>query len=184
MSNSAAHEYLVLWTIRAAVLCYAVRVLFDVASIDRPRDPAASSSRGRWLSGLRLVWTLGWLLYVVHVVAAFGVDHGWSHAVAYEETAIRTAMLTGVAWGGGLYFNHLVTLLWTLDVVFWWRGGPEFPDRHPRFVGWMHGYLAFMVVNGTVVFGPSWWRPVGGLFLAVVAATYFVSVRTRPASSG
>ena len=29
-----------------------------------------------------------------------------------------------------------------------------------RFFIAIHGYLAFIVLNATVVFGPSWWIPV------------------------
>src|SRR5207248_346115 len=89
----------------------------------------------------------------VHLGMAFHHYHHWSHADAVEHTRA----VSGV--GEGIYFSHLFTLLWTVDVVFWWVR----PDRvavRPAWVGGaLHGYMAFIIFCGTVVYeaGPVRW---------------------------
>lgn len=96
--------------------------------------------RGRW-RWARWASTAGVVVYLAHVWCAFQFVYGWSHATAYRETARVSGELFGVAWGGGLWLNYLFTVVWVGEVV-WWR---------PRVRWWVHGFLAFMVLNGTVV---------------------------------
>jgi hypothetical protein len=111
------------------------------------RAAAGRSRAARWL------WTLGWAAYVVHVVTAFHFAHHWSHAQAVGH--VRAAS----GWREGIYFSHLFTLIWTADVLWWWARPAGYSAR-PRWVGWLlHGFMAFMVFNATVVFeaGPVRW---------------------------
>ncbi|MFT6617132.1 MAG: hypothetical protein ACJASX_000012 [Limisphaerales bacterium] len=64
-------------------------------------------------------WTIGCVAYVLHVVAAFGLHHEWSHAAAYEQTARQTADVVGRAFGAGIFVNYLFTLLWIGEVICW-----------------------------------------------------------------
>ncbi len=102
----------------------------------------------------RLAWTFGFLMLLIHLVLAFGVGHRWSHAEAVER--IREVGGTGA----GILVNYLFTLVWGADVVWWWADPAGYAVR-PRRVGrFVHGFAIFMVVNGTVVFGPEerrWW---------------------------
>ncbi len=113
------------------------------------------------LTWLRFVWLAGGLIFLVHVARAFHAAHAWSHADAYAHTARRTEELTGVASGVGLYLNYVFTAAWSADGLWW----SMFPDAHQRRPAWMtwalHGFLAFMVFNATVVFATGATRWLG-----------------------
>lgn len=112
---------------------------------------------------LQLNWALGWLMFAVHVALAFDLGHGWSHRAAFEHTA-RTA---GV--GEGVYVNYLFGLVWLADAV-WLAAWPDGYARRPRWVGWaVHGFLAFITFNATVVYGTGPARWLGVLAFAVLA---------------
>lgn len=140
-------ETLTIWTARLAVGCWLARVLCQASR------GAAAPGRGECL-----VWSAGCLLFLAHVACAFEFQHDWSHAAAYAHTEKRTAEVTGWSWGGGLYFNYLTALLWPLDAaVCWhWARARWVPPRAYRLA--VGGFLAFMMVNATVVFGAPFWR--------------------------
>jgi hypothetical protein len=95
----------------------------------------------------RFVWTLGFITLVIHVLIAFGVAHGWSH-----EAAVEHVRKVG-GFGGGIVVNYLFAAVWLADLIWWWANPVGHANR-PRWVGWVvHGFLAFVVVNATVVFG-------------------------------
>jgi hypothetical protein len=98
-------------------------------------------------------WTFGCALFLAHVACAFSYFHDWSHAAAYRETARQTAEVTGWRWGGGLYLNYLVAVAWLTDALWWWLAPESFARRSPRLNAIWHGFLFFIVFNGTVVFG-------------------------------
>jgi hypothetical protein len=114
------------WTARVAAVLYVCSLVWML--------------RGRW-RWARWASTAGVVAYLAHVWCAFAFSYEWSHAVAYRETARQTGELFGVAWGGGLWLNYLFTAVWVGEVVFW----------RPRIRWWAHAFLAFMIVNGTVV---------------------------------
>jgi hypothetical protein len=138
-------ELLTRWSVRIAV------VLYVVALASRRRFPITS----------RLSWTSGCLAYLLHVLAAFHYYHHWSHDAAFESTRRQTAEVAGLDWGGGLYVNYAFTLVWCLDVVWWWAA----PDRYwkrPRWIDWaVHLFLGFVVFNATVVFASGFSRWIG-----------------------
>ena len=144
-------ETLTRWTVRLALLLYAATVALRLVHPSRARLA-------------RLLWTIGCLLFLAHVAAAFHYFHGWSHAHAYRETARQTAERFGTHWGGGLYLNYLFTLAWAADAAWWWLRGAARYDRRPRWVGAaLHGFMFFMAFNGIVVFerGATRWVAVG-----------------------
>ena len=49
----------------------------------------------------RILWSLGCLLYVTHVVSAFHNSYDWSHTVAAAKTLRQTEALIGTSWSGG-----------------------------------------------------------------------------------
>jgi hypothetical protein len=148
---------LVVWTARLAIGCYLARVILFCL---RPSPGAANPSLVECL-----LWTTGWLIYLVHVAAAFHLVHHWSHAHAWDHTAQQTAAVTGWHWGGGLPVNYLFTLLWTIDVARLWI---EFSRGRPVVPRWwgatVQGVFAFLVFNATVVFGPRYWIVIGAAF--------------------
>jgi hypothetical protein len=152
-------ETLTRWTVRLSLLLYAATLALRLSRPAR-RRPA------------RGLWTLGCLLFLAHVAAAFHYFHGWSHRRAWAETARQTGEMFGTDWGGGLYLNYLFTLAWAADVAWWWRGLGAY-DRRPRWVGMLlHGFMFFMAFNATVLFerGPVRWVAAGGTVLLTVLA--------------
>src|SRR5207249_3603818 len=98
--------------------------------------------------------------------------HGWSHRAAYEATALLTAEVTGLAWGGGLYANYAVALVWGADVGWWWLRPAGYRAR-PRGVEWaVQAFLAFIAFNSTVVFGAgaARWLGLAGCAILIGAA--------------
>ncbi|MCA9024619.1 MAG: hypothetical protein KDA86_05365 [Planctomycetaceae bacterium] len=155
-------EFAVTMTARLMVLAYVVRLCADIAGW-----PEVADQRSRREKTVRWIWTLGCVVCLLHVGAAFQFVHGWSHTAAYAHTAEQTAAVTGWRWGGGLWVNYAFTLWWVLDVVWNWRRGL---DRLPRdYVIGMHLVVGFLMFNATVVFGPVWWRwvalPIVGILI-------------------
>jgi hypothetical protein len=111
------------------------------------------------------------VLSVAHVVCAFAFFHEWSHRQAYAHTAAQTHDVVGWDWGGGLYFNYLFTVVWIADVTAWWCcDEPSGASTRPVQTA-VHVFLAFMLFNATVVFGPWFWKWIGaavGLFLMLL----------------
>ena len=134
-------ELVTRWTIRAALVCCgvsAVEILRDRQS-PRRRQP-------------RLWWTAGLVLYLIHVAAAFQFVHHWSHAAAYHHTAQETYNMTGIDWGGGLYFNYAFTLAWIVDVVSLWTQASLHTTRpHPLRLAW-YTFFIFIVINAAIIF--------------------------------
>ncbi len=131
---------------------------------------------GLWDAGdrrrSRLVWTLGFLLYVAHVGVAFGTHHGWSHTVAYQSTALQTGEVFGVAWGGGIFVNYAFSGLWLTETLWWWVSPTTYQSRSQRQTMIIRGTFLFMILNGAVIFvdGPMRW--VGVLLVGVLVAIW------------
>ncbi len=153
-------ESLTVWTIRIAVGCYLARVTLDIVG------------RGRWRyhSVAAWIWGAGADFYCAHVICAFYFVHGWSHAAAYVYTAKETAALTGVEWGGGLYFNYAFTVLWIVDAADWLLRRYQQGRTAPVVFWTVHVIFAFMMFNATIVFGPPGWKIAG----AVIAIAWLL----------
>lgn len=163
------------WPIRLAVACYLVRVLGDLHRSRRQRDadePLQSRPRGGLPVRWRVLWTVGWVAYLVHVWAAFEFVHHWSHAAAFQQTAEQTAAVVGWNRGEGIWFNYAFTLLWTVDICRQWLCPLRSTCRlvwHPVVESCWQGLLALIVFNATVVFGPTYWWLVAVVFAGVSA---------------
>jgi hypothetical protein len=119
-----------------------------------------------WRRLARVFWTLGCAALWLHVAAAFGYYHHWSHAAATNDTAERTRVTLGVSFGGGIYFNYLFALVWTADCGWWWVARRSY-ERRPRWVGVVvQCYLLFIAINATIVFETGVVRA-AGLVMAV-----------------
>jgi hypothetical protein len=133
-------------------------------------DWRAASVRGQLA---RLCWSLGWVTYLVHVGMAFHYYHEWSHAQAIEHTE----QVSG--FGPGIYASHGFTLVWTLDVVFWWL----WPERYAARPGWidalLHGFMVFIVFNATVVYGSGFIRWVGAALVGALGVLFLTRFPRR-----
>lgn len=157
------------WTARA---CAAVWLISLAVAARSGRE---GSARRRW----EMAWSIAALALLVHVLVAFHFEHSWSHAAAYRHTAKQTAATVGIDWGGGLYFNYLVLIVWLGDVLRLWnqRHVSSRPNTTRAIVDW---FVAFLMINATVVFGPWGWKPVG----ALVAVGLVVAYRFRTSVAG
>jgi hypothetical protein len=136
---------------------------------------AASRGRWRWDSAARAAWTIACASLIVHSICAFQFYHSWSHEAAYRETARQTEAVTGLNWGGGLFINYLVLIVWLVDLGWWWlRGLNSYRERPWQLIAAWHGFLLFIIFNSTVVFkdGPVRWV---GLVMSLVLLGCFVS---------
>ncbi len=140
----------------------------------QPADWPAATPRS---SLARTCWTLAWAAYVVHVGMAFHYYHGWSHADAVRHTEEVSG------FGPGIYVSHLFTLLWGADVLFWWLRPKRYAARSPWIDRVLHGFLVFVIFNGTVVYesGPIRW--VGAAAFVELAVMFFRRLRRAPAPS-
>src|SRR5688500_6682207 len=98
MPPAAAMPDPTLWTIRGAVLLYAATLAALLAS-------ASSCPRSAAYRPARWAYALGWLLYVLHVAAAFHFRHGWSHAAAAENVRAQSLATAGVDSALGIWLN-------------------------------------------------------------------------------
>ena len=169
-------ELLTAWTIRLALACYVAWLAgWLIAAAGRsPTSSATSQSwttRTSWATSARWIWTLGCLLFVIHVACAFHFYHGWSHAAAFEKTAAETEQLLGVRFGEGIYFSYLFLILWVLDVIVMWIWpAAESSAARPMAAAmhWvLHAYLFFIAFNGAIVFeaGPIRWAGIAACLL-------------------
>lgn len=161
--------FLTIWTIRLATLFYLAAL--------------ARMVRGLVDADTLGVWTMALVLLVVHVLCAFGVYHEWSHQQAWDHTAAETEAIVGLEFGGGLYFNYALLLIWTADVAWWWARPASYLARSRWISLAIHGYLGFMFVNAVVVFepGPFRWVGVVGMFGLLVL---WYQHRSRQSANG
>jgi hypothetical protein len=155
-------------TARVVVAEYAVACALML--LLRPGEWASAAGRGRLVRGL---WLLGAASFWVHVATAYGEYHHWSHAAAVEHTR----EVSGV--GEGIYVSYLFGLAWTADALCWWARPARYAAR-PAWVGWVvHGFLAFIVFDGTAVYegGPIRWA---GVAIFGVLAALLVRRWTAP----
>jgi hypothetical protein len=157
-----------LWTVRIALVLY-VAALFSWLAGGRRRAGTT-----------RLLWSGGLLFYLAHVAAAFHFVHAWSHERAMVETARQTRELFGVDSGLGLWINYAFTIVWSADALWWWMDEDGYLGR-PRWIrAATQAFLAFMFVNGAVVFGQGFSRWLGVAAIPALVLVWLRSRRGRP----
>ena len=116
------------------------------------------------------MWTLGYVAFVIHFISAFHYKYEWSHAMALELTAKQTFQITGITTGIGLYFNYFFALTWLSDLL-WLKLAYQSYKNRPQWIYYgIHGFMAFMWFNATVIFGSLIAQLIGIFaFLSVVS---------------
>jgi hypothetical protein len=151
------------WTrnaIRLSLIWYAA-TLFALIKID-PQDWLQNSAAVRLARGF---WSCGLLLYLAHFALAFHFYHHWSH----DDAFARTRQISGQ--GEGIYVSYLFTIVWIADVLWWWAAPQAYALRSRWVDRMLHGFMLFIVFNGTIVFEAGLLRATAiVMFLAVVAA--------------
>jgi hypothetical protein len=145
-------------TARVAVLFWA---LATGAILLRFRDFA------RW------AWALGCAAFCVHVATAFDRVHGWSHAAAVQHVE------TVSGFGPGVFVSYAFTALWAADAA-WWLVAPAGYDSRANWLDrGIHGFMAFVVFNGTVVYETGFIRWAGIVTFAVLGLLVIRRLRRR-----
>jgi hypothetical protein len=112
----------------------------------------------------RWAWALGAAAVCVHVATAFDQVHGWSHSAAVRHVEAVSG------FGPGLFVSYAFTLLWAADAA-WWVVAPASYDARPAGLDRaVHGFLAFVVFNGTVVYEAGFIRWAGVVMFAALGA--------------
>ncbi|MEQ2006673.1 MAG: hypothetical protein ABMA26_07740 [Limisphaerales bacterium] len=124
----------------------------------------------------RLVWLAGAVLLLVHLIAAFHFKHGWSHAAAYVDTARQTREVTGLDWGGGVYLNYLLVIVWLADAASRWK--PNLIVQPPVLRRSLAAFYAFMWFNAAVVFVRNPMRWVGAVAFVLLAVFAWRQLRS------
>lgn len=141
---------------------------------------ALSRGKKQWESAVRVIWTIACASLLAHFICAFHFYHNWSHAAAYRDTARQTKELFGLNWGGGVFINYGVLVVWIFDVGWWWLGGVESYRARPAIpvVAW-HAFLLFIIFNATVLFahGPARW--IGAVVCVVISLCWMVQQWNR-----
>ena len=97
-------------------------------------------------SGARLIWSLACAAYLIHVATAFEYAHHWSHAAAFQHVKDSSGV------GEGIFVSYFFTALWTFDACWRWLSRCSYEAR-PCWLGWaIHGFMVFIIVNGTVIY--------------------------------
>jgi hypothetical protein len=159
--SSTADEDVTRFTVRISLLFWLLAVVLLMCTREPDRSIERTCYRiARWF------WTLAWLAYLVHLAMAFGLYHQGSHVAAVAHTEAVSG------FGEGIWFSHLFTLLWTLDVAVWW----VFPAWHAGRSAWLgrglHGYMLFIIFNSTVVWETGFIRWAGVTAFAFLVGLY------------
>jgi MFS family permease len=118
--------------------------------------------------------------------AHLGKIQGAAQALTVLASAVETAEVFGLDWGGGLYVNYALLLAWVLDVLLWWRHGLDAYRRRPwPLVAAWHGLLIFIFFNATVVFKTGIMRWTGlCMCLGLCLVWWRATSNNSPRSSG
>jgi hypothetical protein len=143
-----------LWTARLSFFLYVLALGLRLLGRDR---------------SARVAWSAGFGVFAAHMIAAFHLEHHWSHADAYAATARKTAALTGLDWGGGIYANYVLAGVWLIDVLWWLSRPRSYLHRPIAIEAAVQGYFAFLWFNATVVFGHGTIRPIGAVAFGLLA---------------
>lgn len=148
VADADASDVVTRQTARVAVLLWSVAA---GALVIRRRE------FGRW------VWTFGCVAYLVHVATAFDQVHHWSHAAAFQHVQ------TVSGFGAGLFVSYAFTVLWCADALWWWIGRTGYDARPSWLERTIHGFMAIMVFNGTVIYEAGFIRWAGIVVFCVLA---------------
>jgi hypothetical protein len=135
-----------LWCIRCSILFLVVA--FGRQLTGRPKTERLNAT----------IWLIGALFAAAHSLGSLATFHHFSQAEAFESTAQQTQDLLGFRFGAGLYVNYVFVVVWLFDALF--RMFQR--DRYQQLPTWYHysveGFLAFIAINGTIVFKSGWLR--------------------------
>ena len=167
-------ELIIRWTVRLAVVSYAVVLMLAIVR----REAPACSRISRW------IWMMGCVLFLAHVVSAFAFYHDWSHQHAFDDTQAKTEAAIGLAFGWGIYVNHFFALLWLGDVSWSWLSAESYRNRPWQVTAAIHAFMLFIAINGLMVFkdGVIRWTSLTVLLLLLGAWIGTLTWRRNPSA--
>jgi hypothetical protein len=162
-----AGEFLTRSTVWISIAFYTIGCLIFATGGTRPK-------LDYWT---RLAFSAAVVALIAHYLSAFNFYHHWSHESAYVETTRQTAEVYKIDWGGGIFINYALLMLWIADVGSWWMAGLGSYRRRPSWIllTW-HGFLVFILFNATVVFKDGITRWVGLLVCAIVSLSWLIII--------
>jgi hypothetical protein len=121
----------------------------------------------------RAAWSVGVATFLVHVVTAFDAIHGWSHTAAYQHVD------TVSGFGAGIFVSYAFTVVWVIDAT-WWLADRVAYDLRPTWLDRLiHGFLAFVVFNATVVYETGFIRWAGVICFSLLGLLLLARARGR-----
>lgn len=159
----------------------AVRAIMLMATILWAWAEVLKTRRPGQVEPARRLWTVALALTFVHAALAFDVKYHWSHEAAFMDTARRTAAVTGMVWGDGIFVNYLFLALWLADALWWWIAPVAYVRRPVPLERARVALFLFMFVNGAIVFASNIARVVGIPSVAAVCIAWLSDGRRRPA---
>ena len=97
----------------------------------------------------RAAWVAGGAVFLLHLGLAFHLAHGWSHARAFAHVEESSG------FGPGIFVSYFFALLWIADAAEWTLAPAHYAHRSAGRAFALHGFMAFITFNATVVFGRS-----------------------------
>lgn len=155
------------FTIWLALMLYTVAASLMLSL--RGGDWQALTVRGqlaRWL------WTWACLVYLIHVAMAFHYVHEWSHAQAMAHVEDETG------FGEGIFVSYAFTLWWFVDVMWWWLSPNGYTNRSIWIGRALHGFMLFIIFNGTIVFETGFSRWLG---IGIFSCLFYLAQKRRDA---
>ena len=137
-----------------AVTCWFIgtTVLITRQNQTAPKFSTAGKRAGK-------IWMVGNASMVLHIIASYGVWHGWSHQAALRFTGDQSESVIGIRAESGLYANFAFVLVWI------WLAFRLVANRPVSkvFAQAAYGFLAAMVFFATIVFEDGVVRVVAAL---------------------
>ena len=120
----------------------------------------------------RILFLLGALTCVVHIVLTMSNVHGWSDAAAREATAAQTNAIYGIRWGGGVYVNYVFVAVWIADALQRLRAPASLARRSRALVWTLRAFYFVIIVNAAVIFATPGRRWMGMALCVLIAAAW------------
>jgi hypothetical protein len=167
--HAMPNETLVYWSARASALAYWMAVILAGTWL----------RRGGNLAAVRWTWTVGCGFLVAHEILAMGISFGWSHAAAWQNVAVQTDAVFGVAFGGGLIVNYVAVAAWAADVAWWWASPASYAERTPWITIPLWAFLGIMYFFGAVVFAEGIVQIIAGTMFALAVVWIAANMALR-----
>ena len=94
--------------------------------------------------------------------------------------SLGAANYMGAAVGDGIFVNYALAVVWSVDAITVWRRPVPRLQLFHTCVTW---FVAFIMLNATVVFGPPFWKVVGTATIVALLVVAAVSRRAAISST-